>query len=67
MVSSRMSDDEFEAIYDSLLMQNDQYFVLRDFDSYVNIQREVGQCIRRSESMAENEFNEYCSIRLFFE
>ena len=36
-------DDEFEAIYDSLLMQNDQYFVLRDFDSYVNIQREVGE------------------------
>lgn len=37
------TDDEFEAIYDSLLMQNDQYFVLRDFDSYVNIQREVGE------------------------
>ena len=36
-------DDEFEAIYDSLLMQNDQYFVLRDFDSYVNIQKEVGR------------------------
>jgi len=36
-------DDEFEAIYDSLLMQNDQYFVLRDFDSYVNIQKKVGQ------------------------
>ncbi|MCQ6274481.1 glycogen/starch/alpha-glucan phosphorylase [Bacillus sp. V3B] len=35
-------EDEFEAIYDSLLMQNDQYFVLRDFDSYVNIQKEVG-------------------------
>lgn len=35
-------DDEFEAIYDSLLMENDQYFVLRDFDSYVNIQKEVG-------------------------
>ena len=35
-------DDEFEAIYDSLLMQNDQYFVLRDFDSYVNIQKRVG-------------------------
>jgi starch phosphorylase len=35
-------DDEFEAIYDSLLMQNDQYFVLRDFDSYVKIQKEVG-------------------------
>ncbi|WP_071393751.1 glycogen/starch/alpha-glucan phosphorylase [Bacillus tuaregi] len=36
-------DDEFEAIYDSLLMQNDQYFVLRDFDSYVNVQREVSR------------------------
>ena len=36
-------DDEFEAIYDSLLMQNDQYFVLRDFDSYVHIQKEVGR------------------------
>ena len=35
--------DEFEAIYDSLLMQNDQYFVLRDFDSYVNAQRRVSE------------------------
>ena len=34
-------EDEFEAIYDSLLMENDQYFVLRDFDSYVNIQKKV--------------------------
>jgi glycogen phosphorylase len=35
--------DDFESIYDSLLMQNDQYFVLRDFDSYVNIHKEVGR------------------------
>ncbi|MGJ7920328.1 glycogen/starch/alpha-glucan phosphorylase [Neobacillus sp. LXY-4] len=34
-------DDEFEPIYDSLLIQNDQYFVLRDFDSYVSIHKEV--------------------------
>ncbi|AGK55318.1 glycogen/starch/alpha-glucan phosphorylase [Bacillus sp. 1NLA3E] len=34
-------DDEFEPIFDSLLIQNDQYFVLRDFDSYVSIHREV--------------------------
>lgn len=33
--------DEFEPIYDSLLIQNDQYFVLRDFDAYVNIHQEV--------------------------
>lgn len=36
-------DDEFEAIYDSLLIQNDQYFVLRDFDSYAQTQVRVGQ------------------------
>lgn len=35
-------EDEFEAIYDSLLIQNDQYFVLKDFASYVNVQKEVG-------------------------
>ena len=34
---------EFEAIYDSLLIQNDQYFVLRDFDSYVSTHRVVDQ------------------------
>ncbi|MEH7124203.1 glycogen/starch/alpha-glucan phosphorylase [Bacillus sp. JJ1773] len=36
------ADDEFEPIFDSLLTENDQYFVLRDFDSYVNIQRQAG-------------------------
>ncbi|KAB2338925.1 glycogen/starch/alpha-glucan phosphorylase [Cytobacillus depressus] len=36
------SDAEFEPIFDSLLSENDQYFVLRDFDSYVNIQKEAG-------------------------
>jgi glycogen phosphorylase len=39
-------DDEFETIYDSLLIQNDQYFVLRDFDSYVSIQKEVEEKYR---------------------
>jgi starch phosphorylase len=34
-------DGEFEPIYDSLLIQNDQYFVLRDFASYVAIHKEV--------------------------
>jgi glycogen phosphorylase len=33
---------EFEAIFDSLIAQNDQYFVLRDFSSYVEIQRNIG-------------------------
>ena len=37
-----MSDNEFEPIYDSLMMENDQYFVLRDFDSYVEAHKRIG-------------------------
>ncbi|MBD8068544.1 glycogen/starch/alpha-glucan phosphorylase [Bacillus sp. PS06] len=33
--------DHFDAIYDSLLMENDQYFVLRDFGAYVEAQERV--------------------------
>lgn len=36
-------DDEFEPIFDSLIIENDQYFVLRDFDSYVNIQKQASK------------------------
>ena len=35
------ANHEFEAIHDSLLMENDQYFVLKDFDAYVNAQTKV--------------------------
>jgi starch phosphorylase len=35
--------DEFEAIYDSLIVQNDEYFVLRDFAPYVDVQDRVGK------------------------
>ncbi|MFD3448686.1 glycogen/starch/alpha-glucan phosphorylase [Microbacteriaceae bacterium 4G12] len=38
--------DEFEPIYDSLLIQNDEYFVLRDFAPYVEIQEKVGEAYR---------------------
>ncbi|MDM5190520.1 glycogen/starch/alpha-glucan phosphorylase [Bacillus sp. DX4.1] len=34
---------EFEAIYDSLVIQNDEYFVLRDFGPYVDCQESVGR------------------------
>ncbi|MFE8698148.1 glycogen/starch/alpha-glucan phosphorylase [Cytobacillus sp. FJAT-53684] len=37
------TDDEFDPIYDSLLTENDQYFVLRDFSSYVNVQSQAGK------------------------
>ncbi|WP_410983941.1 glycogen/starch/alpha-glucan phosphorylase [Bacillus cereus] len=34
---------EFEAIYDSLVIQNDEYFVLRDFSPYAECQEDVGR------------------------
>lgn len=35
--------NEFEPIYDSLLAENDQYFVLRDFPGYADIQKQVAE------------------------
>ncbi|MBC8061781.1 MAG: glycogen/starch/alpha-glucan phosphorylase [Clostridiaceae bacterium] len=36
-----VSNYEFRNIYDSLLLNNDEYFVLKDFDSYVNAQGKI--------------------------
>jgi starch phosphorylase len=38
--------NEFEPIFDSLLAENDQYFVLRDFASYVEIQQRIGEAFK---------------------
>jgi starch phosphorylase len=35
--------NEFEPIFDSLLEENDQYFVLKDFASYADIHKTVGE------------------------
>ncbi|MDP4086270.1 MAG: glycogen/starch/alpha-glucan phosphorylase [Bacillota bacterium] len=35
--------NEFEPIFDSLLTENDQYFVLRDFASYAEVQEKISQ------------------------
>ncbi|WP_251554565.1 glycogen/starch/alpha-glucan phosphorylase [Neobacillus muris] len=34
--------NEYEPIVDSLLQENDQFFVLKDFASYANIQQKIG-------------------------
>ena len=39
-------DDHFEPIHDSLLMQNDEYFVLKDFASYIDAQERVDAAYR---------------------
>ncbi|KGA95968.1 glycogen phosphorylase [Alkalihalobacillus alcalophilus ATCC 27647 = CGMCC 1.3604] len=43
-------DVEFKNIYYSLLYNNDEYFVLKDFDSYVEAQQHVEQTYRNQKS-----------------
>ncbi|TYR82040.1 glycogen/starch/alpha-glucan phosphorylase [Priestia megaterium] len=43
----------FEPIYDSLLMQNDEYYVLRDFASYVHAQEKVDKVYRDEQKWFE--------------
>jgi glycogen phosphorylase len=49
------ADDHFETIYDSLLAENDQFFVLRDFDSYVRIHEAAGNAYKR-----RDDWNQMC-------
>jgi starch phosphorylase len=41
---------DFELIYDSLLVQNDEYFVLKDLSSYIQAQERVGEAFLNKES-----------------
>ncbi|WP_088102721.1 glycogen/starch/alpha-glucan phosphorylase [Halalkalibacter urbisdiaboli] len=43
-------DVEFKDIYYSLLMKNDEFFVLKDFDSYVEAQQLVDQTYRHQQT-----------------
>ncbi len=38
--------NEFEPIFDSLLEENDQYFVLKDFAPYADIQKVIGETFK---------------------
>jgi starch phosphorylase len=46
-------EGEFGAIADSLLVQNDQYFVLRDFASYIDVQEKVGVAYQHTDKWLE--------------
>lgn len=50
LVNGFFSDvsNEFEPIFDSLLEENDQYFVLKDFASYTNAQDKIGNAYKDS-------------------
>jgi len=41
--------NEFDPILDSLLIENDQFFVLKDFNSYSNIHEKVNQVFKNKQ------------------
>ncbi|WP_432404379.1 glycogen/starch/alpha-glucan phosphorylase [Wukongibacter sp. M2B1] len=45
--------EEFLIIYDSLLKHNDEYFVLKDFDSYVEAQEKIDKLYREKSKWGE--------------
>lgn len=45
--------EEFLIIYDSLLKHNDEYFVLKDFDSYVEVQEKIDKLYREKSKWGE--------------
>lgn len=47
--------NEFEPIFDSLLAENDQYFVLRDFAAYAEVQHAISQTF-----LDKNEWQKKC-------
>ena len=51
--------NEFMSIYDNLLTYNDEFFVLKDFDAYVNAQDKIDR-LYREEKMAKNVWYKYC-------
>lgn len=51
--------DKFRSIYDNLLTYNDEFFVLKDFDSYVKAQEEVDSLYRN-----KKEWQRKCGINI---
>lgn len=44
---------EFEEIYNSLLMENDQYFVLKDFGAYTETQEKVAEAFKHNKEWSK--------------
>jgi starch phosphorylase len=49
----RVPYGEFQPIYDSLVKYGDRYFILQDFESYMQAQRKIGNMYRNKYQWAE--------------
>jgi starch phosphorylase len=49
--------NEFEPIFDSLLGENDQYYVLKDFASYAGIQEIIGESYKKQQQWQKMSLN----------
>lgn len=56
---------EFKAIYDSLLLYNDEFFVLKDFSSYVNVFQEVSSLYLEQEKWIQTSLHNISESGVF--
>ena len=45
--------DRFRVIFDEIMNSNDQYFILKDFDAYVEAQQKIEKLYKNREKWAE--------------
>lgn len=55
----------YESIYHTLLFENDEYFVLQDFSSYVKAQEKVDQVYRNQKKWMEKSINNIAESGIF--
>lgn len=55
----------FQSIYDSLLLHNDRYFVLEDFDSYANAQQRINDLFKDQHQWFEMSLNNTAHSGIF--
>jgi starch phosphorylase len=56
---------EFMSIYDSLLCNNDEFFVLKDFDAYVNAQSEIDKLYRQKSTWQQMSITNIANSGIF--
>ena len=59
--------DNFQSIYDSLLLYNDTYFILKDFDSYGKAQQQVNDLYKNKNKWFDMSLNNVAYSGLFFQ
>ena len=59
MAGEKLDKDRFRSIYENLLTYNDEFFVLKDFESYLKAQNRVNELYKN-----QNKWQKICGINI---